>query len=398
MDKKERKRLVLVFFSVLLLAVLKDLSGGVLQKDNTILRKGYGEEEKEVFLKVEIEGEDNALPYVLEIEPMRFTREQAEAYFAIAKEEISDTIYVGEEKIDIKETYADELITAEWRFSPLGYVDGNGNILWDEIPEEGILLNVSVLLTGGMYEEIYEFPLFIEKKELSEKEQVLLTVGEILENQMQQEGLEKIQLPEEVRGKKLAWREKKDYLTGKVLLLEVITIILLKVLKKEEQKALMKKQKDAFEYEYPDMVNQLCILLGAGMTTRQAWIRIVKQYQEKKKQGISEKKPLYEAIVQMTHRLSEGETEREAYEKFAMEIDVPVYRRLMRSLVVNLEKGTAGICAYLENEEKQAYEMRILNAKKLGEEASTKMLIPLMLQMLLIMAVVLAPAMIGFMK
>ena len=63
-----------------------------------------------------------------------------------------------------------------------------------------------------------------------------------------------------------------------------------------------------------------------------------------------------------------------------------------------MKKVEFGVCAYLDNEEKQAYEIRILNAKKLGEEASTKMLVPLILQMLLVMAVVLAPAMMGFMK
>ena len=168
--------------------------------------------------------------------------------------------------------------------------------------------------------------------------------------------------------------------------------------KKREKKELIKKRKETFEYGYPDLINKLCVLLGAGMTMRQAWICIARQYQEKKRKGIQEENLLYETIVQMIHRLSDGETEREAYEKFAAEIDLPVYRRLMRSLIVNLEKGTAGICAYLENEEKQAYEIRILNAKKLGEEASTKMLIPLMLQMLVVMAVVLAPAMIGFMS
>lgn len=397
MDKKERNRLIGVFFGVLVLAFFKDLTGGDLRKDNTIFRNEYGEEEKEVSLELAIEGEDDTQHYVIVVEPKRLTREQAEHYFDMAKKEISNTVYADEE-VTIKETYAENCIIAEWKFSPYGYIDSKGTIFWDKIPKEGILLNVSVLLTSGIYEEIYQFPLFIKGKEVSEKEQIIQSIDEILEIQMQQEGEDTIQLPEEARGRDIVWKEEQDYLTGKVFFLEVIALMLLYALKKREQESERKKKKEVYEYEYPDMVNQLGVLLGAGMTTRQAWIRMAKQYQEKKNLEVFEENPLYEVIVQMAHRLADGETEREAYEKFSEEIDVPVYRRLMRSLIVNLEKGTAGICAYLDNEEKQAYEIRILNAKKLGEEASTKMLVPLILQMLLVMAVVLAPAMMGFMK
>ena len=50
----------------------------------------------------------------------------------------------------------------------------------------------------------------------------------------------------------------------------------------------------------------------------------------------------------------------------------------------------------MEQESKQAYEQRILQAKKLGEEASTRMLLPLMLMMMVVMAIVMVPAMLSF--
>ena len=81
---------------------------------------------------------------------------------------------------------------------------------------------------------------------------------------------------------------------------------------------------------------------------------------------------------------------------FAKEVDVTCYRRLMRILVANLEKGSADVCAYLEEEGRAAYEERILLAKRKGEEASTKMLIPLTIMLMLVMAIVLIPAMISF--
>ena len=68
----------------------------------------------------------------------------------------------------------------------------------------------------------------------------------------------------------------------------------------------------------------------------------------------------------------------------------------MSILLGSLEMGSQGICVRLEEESRAAFEQRIIQAKKSGEEASTKMLGPLMLQMLIVMGIVMFPALIGF--
>ena len=107
-------------------------------------------------------------------------------------------------------------------------------------------------------------------------------------------------------------------------------------------------------------------------------------------------KVAYEGIVKMNRRMQEGENEKKAYQEFASEMKNVSYHRLIRLLIGNLEKGSRGMCAVLEQESKQAYEQRVLRAKKAGEEASTRMLMPLMLMMLVVMTIVMAPAMVDF--
>ena len=68
----------------------------------------------------------------------------------------------------------------------------------------------------------------------------------------------------------------------------------------------------------------------------------------------------------------------------------------MRILLGSLEKGTKGVGIRLEEESRSAFEQRILQAKKIGEEASTKMMLPLMLMMLIVMGIVMLPALIQF--
>jgi hypothetical protein len=143
-------------------------------------------------------------------------------------------------------------------------------------------------------------------------------------------------------------------------------------------------------------VGQLTLLLGAGMTIRQAWNKISARYTDKRQSKRMIENPAYEAILVMNRQLKEGENERAAYQHFAETTKTMSYYRLVRLLIGNLEKGAGGLCEVLEMENRQAYEMRVLRAKKLGEEASTKMLLPLMLMMLVVMAIVMIPAMLSF--
>lgn len=55
-----------------------------------------------------------------------------------------------------------------------------------------------------------------------------------------------------------------------------------------------------------------------------------------------------------------------------------------------------GVCEMLEKESEDAFDERRLLALKLGEEAGTKMLMPMMIMMAIVIAIVIAPAIIDF--
>ena len=177
--------------------------------------------------------------------------------------------------------------------------------------------------------------------------------------------------------------------------MESISTVILLFARKQELEEVEKNKKREREREYPRIIHQLLILLEAGMTTRQAWRRIAYQYTEKRKKKLVEESEVYNAILQMDKQLAEGETERSVYATFMNQMELMCYRRLMRLLIHNLEKGNKDICMQISLEAKTAYEQRLLLAKKLGEEASTKMLVPMMLMMVIVMIIVIAPAIVG---
>lgn len=396
MNKKEIKRLGLVFALCFLMALAVDITEKNLQSDGSIKRDVVGGEEKNVSLELNVDGLLEKYPMELEIMPTQITKEEAEQYFSEAIQEIDAAFKEVDGEVPLEEQYISDLVEAEWSFSPTGYITSDGEVVQAEIPDDGIMINAKVSLQCGQYEEVYAFPFFIEKVKLSKKETLLMQINKSIEWQMQQEGTSYIELPEEIDGINISWTEKKEYFAVKILFLELVAVILIFYVKKKEKENIAAKRKKEIEMEYADFVNQLSILVEAGMTIRQAWQRMAIQYSKRRKMDNGKENIVYEAILRMSRQLSEGENEKLVYERFAKEMDVLCYRRLIRMLTSNLEKGSGSLKNYLEEESKKAYDQRILLAKKLGEEASTKLLGPLMLMMMLIMAVVIAPALISF--
>ena len=58
----------------------------------------------------------------------------------------------------------------------------------------------------------------------------------------------------------------------------------------------------------------------------------------------------------------------------------------------NLRKGTKGLTELLGREAEDAFEERKNLAKKIGEEAGTKLMIPMFLMLIIVFAMVIVPA------
>ena len=74
------------------------------------------------------------------------------------------------------------------------------------------------------------------------------------------------------------------------------------------------------------------------------------------------------------------------------ECESPVYRKFGMLLSQNLRKGTKGLTNLLQREAQEAFEERKNMAKKLGEEAGTKLMIPLFLMLAVVFVIVTVPA------
>lgn len=406
MNKENAVKIGLVCLIFLVLAGVMEKNGKEIKEGNCIERNEPGEAEKKIAVNVSGDELDD-YEYELIIPERRLTYDEAKEYFEAAENEIEEGFYEGEEglnhvteRVNIRDYYVHKMVSADWSFSE-SIISEKGEIDEERLgclenSEDGILINTNVTLACQEYEEEYDFSFIAFPKELSKKEVILKAIDEALRKQFETPGEEIVTLPSEIDGSNLIWKEKKQYLIIKVLIFEVIIVVLVLMAREENKKEELKKRKKAMELEYSEVVSKMAILLGSGMSIKQAWSRISARYLDKRNKNQTEEIPIYEEILITEREIEDGKSERIAYQNFGERVDLSCYHRLSRILVSCLERGSRQICETLEKESEDAFESRKLLAKKLGEEASTKMLAPLMLMMMIVIAIVIVPALLNF--
>ncbi len=150
----------------------------------------------------------------------------------------------------------------------------------------------------------------------------------------------------------------------------------------------IEKRRAEIRLEFPEFVNKLTLLVDAGMTISKAWEKIVA---DNKKSG-----PLYDELLRASAEISAGKPEAIAYEDFGKRCKIKEIMKFVSIIILNLKKGGAEVVPTLRVQGVECWEMRKAEAKRLGEEASSKIMLPLMMMFIGIIVVVAVPAILSF--
>ena len=146
----------------------------------------------------------------------------------------------------------------------------------------------------------------------------------------------------------------------------------------------IKKRNFNIQYDFPDFLNKLVLLINAGMTVPKAWEKIVRDRRIMT--------PLYEELNITYIEIRNGKPEIAAYEDFARRCRVKEITKFITAIIQNLRKGNSELVPLLKLQSNECWQLRKLMAKRLGEEASTKLVLPLMIMFVGILIVVILPA------
>ncbi len=251
-------------------------------------------------------------------------------------------------------------------------------------------------LSDGVHKETGRFEIQVLPPALTEsqkRERGL--VQKIKEAEEQSREQEMFRLPKEYEGETLHYQKKKDADYRFLPVLGILAGGLLYARTIQEGKEEEKKRDRRLLLSYADLVYQLRVFLGAGLSLGMAWERIVMNYAIRKREGRCKEEPVYEEMTAAYQRMQTGIPEGQAIREFGIRCRLKPYRKLCSILEQNRKTGMKDLLYILEQEMTEAWEQQKNLAKQMGEEAQTKLLLPLMLMLLVVMVIIMVPAMLS---
>lgn len=259
------------------------------------------------------------------------------------------------------------------------------------VPKDGVKVHLQAELILDDYRNIYETDVYVYPEKISESEQFIRDVQEQITLQNQKAGTE-LSLPKSVNGTTLIWT-KADRFQGILLVGMAIVIgILLVMCENSRKQQELKNRQQEMQRDYPLILNKMILLMQAGMSSRRAIQKIALDYKECLDQG-QPKRAAYEELLRIYREMEQGVAEEETYRQLANRCDLLCYRTLSTLLIQNLKKGSSYFISALKQECTSAFEQRKSRAQIQGEEAGTKLLLPMGCMLLIVLVIILVPSM-----
>lgn len=240
----------------------------------------------------------------------------------------------------------------------------------------------------------YRIYVGIVPRALSRYESLLLQLQQAITTEDEDSlGENMLSLPTEIDGQRIYYSEHEDRSYLLLPLLGVIAAMAI-YMRQGQARRTEKKQREALlMLDYSELVSKLMVYIGAGLTVRNALETISQHFDALIARGIKEDRPLYQELRTMVIQFRRNMPESEIYLSFGRRVNLKPYTKLVSLIEQNRMNGARNLRAMLELEMEDAFEQRKTTARRLGEEAGTKLLLPLFIMLGIVMIIVIVPAM-----
>ena len=361
------------------------------------------------ILRENAEGQDLTVPVIVSteeygdvnmdilVEKQGYSEEELETVFADAKEWLKETMPGDNQSLTcvrsdliFPEVYKNTDVEIFYRSSDYSLIRQNGTVNNEALEEpEEVEIIAQFCYEDTVQEHSYEICVYPLQLTKAEEFQKILTDLLLAEDSGQKES-DRLILPTKVDGVLVHYREKLDASPVYLVLLSVLcAVFLYKGMDKDLDK-LYEERQSKLRFAYPDFVSSLALLVGAGMSVSGAIRRI---YEDKKGGKVT---PLEEELGIYVRNLDNGVMEERALEDFGKRCALVPYRKFCSLLCINMKKGSLNLQTMLEKEAQEAFEEHQMHIRQLGEEASTKLLLPMILMLAVVMVVIMVPAFLSY--
>lgn len=150
----------------------------------------------------------------------------------------------------------------------------------------------------------------------------------------------------------------------------------------------VEKRKRQMLLDLPGILNTLVLLLEAGLPLLNALRKTVTE------QG--SQRPLQIELARVIAEINSGKSIQKSFEDLARRCRMPEITRFVSIIILNLHRGNDDLSTACMNLAHESWIKRKELVKRLGEEAATKLVFPMVMIFLAIGIIVLAPALMAF--
>lgn len=391
--------LTVVFVGTLLGGAVRLAAQGeiILGEDGRVPRSGSGPGSTEITIAADY-GE-RRITIQLPVEFRKLSQEEANELFEELLDRLPRLILGDNESLEavnsdlkLERSYEGYPFALEWKSGDPEAVSSEGIVYAGEEPRQ-VILSLEASYEG--YRREAELSVTVRQPELGEEERLYEELRQmVFASEESSRGQDSFQLPGAFRGQPLGWRQVIDDNSVILWLAAMAAAVAVYLFSDRDLHDRLEKQKGNLKREYPELVHKLVLFVGAGMTIRGAFLKIAGDYTAGRKVGEAPS-PSCEEVLRTCRELHSGVSEGAAYEHFGKRTGLQEYIRLCTLLTQNLKRGNSMLLDRLREEADKAAEERLQQSRKLGEEAGTKLMIPMVMMLAVIMAMIMIPAFSG---
>lgn len=282
-------------------------------------------------------------------------------------------------------------VGVQWESSDYLIIGMDGTIKNEEI-KEAVPVKLTAVCTYFDKTWEYNFDVIVEPEVKDKNIQRKEAITEALADQESKTaGEDSLVLPDYINGEQVVWSEKGENSSGIILILGGIAVVLIFAREKESCAKAQKCRTAQLISDYPVFVHKVVLLLGAGMTSKAAWFRMISDYNRNLKKG-GKQRYVYEEMLVAANEMKQGIAEITAYENFGRRCGTSQYLKFSSILIQSVKTGARGMGRMLTDAGDEAVILRRENAKRIGEEAGTKLLFPMVVLLGVMMFIIIIPA------
>ncbi len=396
---KYRLQLICVGAGFALFAIVTVLQVGKAEEVRSIQRAGYSGSRTEHLY---VEGlEEAPVSMDISVQPRRYRDDEVydamesclpEAVnMARGKNKSMDEVYYD---LDLRESVGDYGFLLSWTPRDQDIIRFDGTVLNEEL-KEPVQTELRLTISNDQAVTDHAVPVTVMPRQYTDTEvrRKALT-GKVAEADGKAATEAAVTLPDTYQGRRLIYRSGKDTNYSFLWILGIVFAILLLLRDKENEKKADIIRLKQMQIDYPEIVSKLMVFVGAGMSVRMAWNAIAADYEQSRERmpGEHEERYAYIELCKTDSRIRTGTPEGVAYRQFGHECRSKQYMKLASLLEQNRKTGVANMKALLQTEMIEAWAERKNLALRQGEEASTKLMLPLMMMLVIVMVIIMIPA------